>query len=120
MRPSPASATSCPRGPERLDTSGLAQGNFFLRHFPYALGGVEDPDTAASARLVLLFWWPIQPGEWHLYYGYDRGFTVFVVANQGIFEASAIPAYASIHREIRERCKLLDVLPSSRMLHDEG
>ena len=91
----------------------------YVRKFPYAMGGMEDLTIEVAERAVKPFWWPIQPEEFKLAYWTDQGFNIFVVLGESQMENSGIPAYESMHREIKEQGELVAVLPSKRQLFKE-
>ena len=86
---------------------------YYITKMPSAIGGLEFA-TDKETKHIKAFAWPIQDEEWHLDYWLSRGYTVFVVSDEAFFIESDVPAYARMHREIRDRCNLLADLPDMR------
>jgi hypothetical protein len=86
---------------------------YYITRTPSAIGGLEFT-TGNDTKNIKAFAWPIQDEEWHLDYWLDGNYTVFVVSNEASFMESDVRAYARMHREIRDRCRLLADLPDTR------
>jgi hypothetical protein len=95
-------------------------GGYYVRGIPWAPGGMEDLDQQKAQATVKPYWWPIQEEEWNLEYWTAQGFNIFVVIDEEKQVVSKIPAYRTLHQQIKERCDQVAVLPSLRRLFGEG
>ena len=102
-----------PAAGERGKHASIASGSYYIRPFPWALGGTEK---LRDDQLKTILPWPLQQEEWDLDYWLDRGFTIFVVRDEEAFVNSDVPAYARLHRQIRDRGALIARVETSRPL----
>ena len=92
---------------------------YYIREFPWVIGGLENKDPA-TVKKVLPYAWPRQEEEWDLDYWLDQGFTLFVVEDEANRIDSNVPAYNRLHRQIRERGELLREFEDVRPLFEES
>ncbi|MFI5459578.1 MAG: ArnT family glycosyltransferase [Isosphaerales bacterium] len=108
------------RAEEKRSRQGDTGGGYFVRSFPMVIGGMEDFDQKAQEKLILPFSWPLQDEEWELDYWTARGFNIFVVLSEEYFLNSTVRLYRSLHEQIKERCELVDRIPTARPLFFES
>jgi len=91
----------------------IARG-YYIRTLPGLSGGMEDLPQEVVAKIALPYLWPLQEEEWDLDYWTDRGFNIFVVASEEIFLHSEVPSFRTLYSQIKERCELVALLPTTR------
>jgi hypothetical protein len=106
---------------ERIYQHDNRTGGYYVRAIPYGIGGDESVASSPVGRMKMVkpFWWPIQYEEWDLDYWTARGFDIFMVTGEGRGFITDQPYYRSFHEQIRERCELVAVLPTTRSLFGE-
>jgi len=107
------------RAKEKRSRQGDTGGGYFIRTLPMVFWGMEDFDQEAMSKLVLPFSWPLQDEEWELDYWTARGFNIFVVQGEERFLNSSVRLYRNLHQQIKERCELVERLPTRRPLFFE-
>lgn len=108
------------RAPEQKTHRPQSVGGYYVRGIPFAMGGMEDLEQEKASSAVKPYWWPIQEEEWDLDYWTAQGFNIFVVVDEAAQVVSKIPAYRTLHQQIKGRCEQVAVLPSWRQLFGEG
>jgi hypothetical protein len=106
---------------ERIYQQDNHTGGYYVRAIPYALGGDAAAGSSVVGRMktIMPYFWPIQYEEWDLDYWTARGFTTFVTVGEGTRYISDQPYYRSFHEQIRQRCELVAVLPTTRPRFNE-
>ena len=93
---------------------------YYVRLMGFGMGGTEDLEREKAETAVKPFWWPIQEEEWNLDYWTALGFNIFVVSDEAGPAITTVPAYRSMHQQIKERCEQIAVLVCRRNLFGEG
>lgn len=101
----------------RVDAARARRG-YYVREFPWVIGGLENKDPE-SVKTIVAYAWPLQPEEWDLDYWLDQGFTLFVVEGEAERVDSNVPAYNRLHRQLRDRGTLLRQFDDVRPLFEE-
>jgi len=110
------------RAKEKISRRGDRARGYFVRQLPFAHGGSEDLPREALEKSVKpsIGLWPFQDEEWELDYWTTRGFSIFIVLDELAHLNSGVALYRSLHQQIKERCELVAVLPTTRPLFFEG
>ncbi len=87
---------------------------YYVRAFPFAMGGMEELDKEKAEKVVKPYYWPIQDEEWDIDYWAAQGITVFVVQDEDAFLKSDVAAYRKLHQEIKDRGELIATIPAGR------
>jgi 4-amino-4-deoxy-L-arabinose transferase-like glycosyltransferase len=108
------------RAKEKSSRQGDAGSAYFVRTFPFVFGGMEDSSPEAMTKLVVPFSWPFQDEEWELDFWADRGFNIFVIEDEEYYQHTRVRLYRSLYQQIKDRCELVALLPSTRHLFFES
>jgi hypothetical protein len=87
---------------------------YYVRGFPFAMGGMQDLDEEKAEKAVKPYYWPIQNEEWDIDYWAAKGITIFVVQDEDAWLKSDVAAYRKLHREIKDRGELIATIPAGR------
>ena len=112
---------SMDRAKERLSRRDRRNPVYFVRGIPFSHDGSEDLPTEEVEKLVkpAIGFWPLQDEEWNLDYWTAQGFDIFVVRSEQDYLNAKNPLYRSLHQQIKDRCELVAVLPTTRPLFFE-
>lgn len=107
-----------PRPEERKSSRDETVRAFYIRAIPWVMGGLED-QRPEDVKIVKPYFWPIQYAEWDLDYWVRRGFNLFILTNIDKIEQHPVASYRSFVKQIKERCELVETIPSSRPLFED-
>ena len=93
---------------------------YYVRPFPFAMGGMEDIDPGKAEKAVKPYYWPIQNEEWDVDYWTAIGITIFVVEDEETWLKSSVSQYRKLHQEIKDRGELIAAIPARRPHFSEG
>jgi hypothetical protein len=94
--------------------SSSDQNSYYVRAFPFAMGGMQDISDEDAAKAVKPYYWPIQNEEWELEYWLKTGFSIFVISGEDAWLNSKVNAYQKLHMQINAACTPLAVIPTVR------
>jgi hypothetical protein len=102
---------------ERTERGTERTGGYFIQSMPWVVGGLEELKPE-QVKIVKPFNWPIQYEEWKLDYWVDQGFNIYVIGDMDSLLHHPVEEYRSFFNEIRQRCDLVDEIPTHRPLFD--
>jgi hypothetical protein len=109
-----------PRAAERIQRQRQPQpGDYFIRAMPAVYGGLEAYDER-QVKVVKPFAWPFQTEEYDLKYWLDRGFSIFVLADEASYIHGEVEPIRRLFGAIKDKCTLVEVLPAQRPLFEES
>lgn len=91
---------------------------YYVRQFPWALGGLEGYEED-EVEIVAAYSWPLQLEEWDLSYWTSQGFGVFVVDNEDAFIEGDVDGYRQFHQQIHDECNLIETIVPRKPLFGE-